>query len=179
MRLDLGPLDRLAPVKAFEVEAQFDPMALGGEVVEFDGPVSLVGKVERVRSGARVRGRLKAAVFLRCGRCLDRFATTLEPEVDVLLYGPGVDLKPDEEGMPYASQVDLGAAVEEAIVLDLPVRPLCRPDCGGLCPRCGAHRRDGCACESEIDPRMGVLAEWVDARAAQDGLKEEKSDRPR
>lgn len=177
MRLDLGPLDRLAPEKAFEVEARFDPMGIGGETVEFDGPVSLVGKVERVRSGARVRGRLRACVFLRCGRCLDRYPATLEPEIEILLYGPGADLKADEESMPYASQVDMGPVVEEAIVLDLPVRPLCRADCEGLCPRCGARRRDGCGCEGEGDARLGVLADWVGRRAAQN--EDEESRKPR
>lgn len=168
MRLDLGPLDRLAPERPFEVEGTFDPMRIGGETVEFDGPVTFAGKVERVRSGARLIGRVQAHVRLRCGRCLDRYAVTLTPEVELLLFGPGADIREDEESIPYASQVDVAPSVEEAIVLDLPVRPLCRVDCQGLCPRCGARREDACGCEPEMDPRLGVLAEWVRARGPDD-----------
>lgn len=167
MRLDLGPLDKLASEKPFEVEGSFDPMQVGGETVEFDGPVSVRGKVERVRSGARLRGQVTAPVRLRCGRCLDRYQTVLSPEVEILLHGADPDLAEDDS-IPYAPQVDLAPAVEEAIVLELPVRPLCRPDCQGLCPRCGARREDGCACEDEPDPRWNALGDWVRAHGEGD-----------
>ena len=61
-----------------------------------------------------------------------------------------------ENGVSY---LDLGAICWEEFVLALPVNPLCRPDCKGLCPQCGANLNDGpCQCAPEEgDPRMAVL----------------------
>jgi uncharacterized protein len=159
MRLDLGPLDRLPSERPFAVEGEFEAITVGGEAVEFSAPVTAQGRVERVRGGARLTGEVVAPVRLRCGRCLDRFETTLRGPLEVMLDGPGNES--DEDSVPYAEHLDLTPAVEEAIVLELPVRALCRPDCQGLCPQCGARREDGCDCEPDGDPRLGVLAEWV------------------
>lgn len=166
MRLDLGPLERLPAEKPFAVEGVLDAMTVGGETIEFVAPVTARGLVERVRGGAMVSGEVAAPVRLRCGRCLDRFETTLRGPLEIVLRGPGGEL--DEDSLPYAEQIDLTAPVEEAIVLELPLRALCRPDCVGLCPSCGARRDDGCTCEPEGDPRMSVLADWVRSRSGDD-----------
>jgi uncharacterized protein len=144
MRLDLGPLDRLPAERAFVVEGQFEPMTVGGEAIEFEGAAVASGRVERLGGGARLVGEVVAPVRLRCGRCLDRFATTLRGALEIVLVGTTAGA--DDESLPYVEQFDLAPAVEEAIVLELPVRPLCRPDCEGLCPRCGGRREDGCGC---------------------------------
>lgn len=159
MRLDLGPLDRLPAERPFVVEGELEAMAVGGEAVEFVAAVSARGRIERVRGGAMVTGEVVAPVRLRCGRCLDRFSTTIHGPLDIVLRGPGAE--PDEESIAYAERLDLTGPVEEAIVLELPVRPLCRPDCQGLCAHCGARREDGCGCEPEGDPRLAALAQWV------------------
>lgn len=162
MRLDLGPLDRLPAERPFAVEGEVEAMTVGGETVEFSGRVTAKGRVERIRGGARLVGEVVAPVRLRCGRCLDRFETTLRGRLDVVLEGPGGE--PDEDSVPYREQLDLTPAVDEAIVLELPVRALCQPECQGLCPQCGARREDGCACEPEGDPRLAMLADWVRGR---------------
>jgi uncharacterized protein len=161
MRLDLGPLERLPAERAFAFEETFEPMTVGGEPVAFDGPVEVSGKAERVRGGVLLSGEVRAPVRLRCGRCLDLFPTLLRPELDLMLAPPGAEGA--EDSLPYAETLDLTPAVEEAIVLDLPVRPLCRPDCPGLCPRCGARRDAGCSCppEPDGDGRWSALADWL------------------
>lgn len=159
LRLDLGPLERLPAHKDFEVQADFEPMTVGGETIEFEAPVRVRGGVDRIRGGALLAGEVEASVRLRCGRCLDRYATTLRPQVDLFLHGPGQPER--EESVPYADPFDLGPVVEEAIVLDLPVRPLCREDCEGLCPRCGS-RRGACGCPAtSADEDEGSFAAWV------------------
>lgn len=167
MRLDLGPLDRLPAERVFAVEGDLEQMTVGGEAVEFTAPVTARGRVERVRGGALVTGEVDAPVRLRCGRCLDLFDTTLTAPLEIVLRGPSAD--PDEDSVPYQEQLDLTGPVEEAIVLELPVRALCRPDCQGLCPRCGARREDGCACEPEADPRLEALFEWARSRSPESG----------
>jgi uncharacterized protein len=54
--------------------------------------------------------------------------------------------------------IDLGPLVRDAIVLELPMAPLCREDCRGLCPQCGADRNEGdCSCAAPKDPRWANL----------------------
>ncbi|HUR21173.1 MAG TPA: DUF177 domain-containing protein, partial [Vicinamibacterales bacterium] len=59
-------------------------------------------------------------------------------------------------------QIDLGEVVREQLYLTLPMKPLCREDCKGLCPVCGVNRnRETCTCQQEwVDPRMAALKEW-------------------
>jgi uncharacterized protein len=59
-------------------------------------------------------------------------------------------------------KIDLGEVVREQLYLALPMKPLCREDCKGLCPVCGANRnRETCTCQQEwVDPRMAALKEW-------------------
>jgi uncharacterized protein len=59
-------------------------------------------------------------------------------------------------------QIDLGEVVREQLYLALPMKPLCREDCKGLCPVCGVNRnRETCTCQQEwVDPRMAELKKW-------------------
>ena len=64
--------------------------------------------------------------------------------------------------------VDLAPLVHDAILLDLPLAPLCRADCAGLCPYCGIDRNDeSCDCQSPLDPRWATLDElrFIDFQA--------------
>ena len=65
----------------------------------------------------------------------------------------------DDEWYPIVDDtIDLGPLVRDAIVLDLPAAPLCREDCRGLCPQCGADRNEGdCSCAAPKDPRWANL----------------------
>jgi uncharacterized protein len=58
--------------------------------------------------------------------------------------------------------VEVTREVEEVIFINLPMKPLCSPDCRGLCPVCGANRnKEKCFCEEAIDPRLAVLKNWA------------------
>ena len=62
-----------------------------------------------------------------------------------------------------AHEVDLTEPVRQSVLLEIPMKPLCRPDCAGLCPHCGKNRNEGpCDCQEEpADPRLSVLADWL------------------
>ena len=125
-----------------------------------------------------VRGRLDASVEIDCARCLARYAVRLGQELD-LFYLPRAAEEPQAEEeevelsdrdvvVDYydADRLDLGEVVREQILLGLPLKPLCRPDCQGLCPRCGKDRNlgpCGCAPEEEPgDPRLEPLRRLID-----------------
>ena len=65
----------------------------------------------------------------------------------------------DEELYPIVDEtIDLGLLARDAVVLELPMAPLCREDCAGLCVQCGANRNEGdCGCVAPRDPRWANL----------------------
>lgn len=133
----------------------------------------LAVRVDRAAGRLELTGRLVARAELTCGRCLEPFEWSLETPIALRLVPDGLaeegvgavepDLGSDEgdewrlEGM----SLDLVRLVEEFVFLELPLKPVCRPDCKGLCPRCGVDRnRAACGCAGEtVDPRLAPLLE--------------------
>jgi uncharacterized protein len=121
------------------------------------GPVRFTGSLTRAGDRFHLRGRIGATLQLTCGRCLTPFPKALDTAVD-LTYVPdrapagtaAKDAKPqapDEEvelqdedlntSYYHDHVLDLGEMLREQFYLALPMQPLCRPDCQGLCPVCG------------------------------------------
>ncbi len=104
-----------------------------------------------------VRGHLQGHLQLVCSRCLESFAAPVDADFDLLLApGPGPERGESEElSAPdldldyYTGEVlDLEAVLQEQIILMVPLKPLCREDCRGICPRCGAVlNREACTCK--------------------------------
>jgi uncharacterized protein len=132
-------------------------------------PVTVDAELESVVEGLLVTGKVRATVRLRCVRCLREFDHELEVDVRELFTGSGsrsASLHPrEEEDEGYTVLADdrlpLDTMVRDALVLAFPSFPLCRPDCAGLCPQCGADRNttdcghDG---SGATDPRWAALA---------------------
>lgn len=118
--------------------------------------VELDVTLESVAGGVSVAGSLCAPWVGECRRCLEPASGTLR--IQVLEHytegGDGSDTYPLVDDV-----VDLEPMIHDAILLELPLAPLCRTDCRGLCPRCGANlNEEDCGCEtSEIDPRWAAL----------------------
>jgi uncharacterized protein len=113
-----------------------------------------------------VQGGLTATVPQMCGRCLESFPARVDVNVDVrLLPRPAtkdpVELGADDLDVDFYvdDQLDLNRVVETETTLALPMKPLCREDCRGLCPACGGNRNlVPCACaERAPDPRLAAL----------------------
>jgi len=132
----------------------------------------LIGRSEldlqATRAGQEVElvGRVKARVEFECDRCLQPLAVTVEPSFDLLYLPPlgtGDEHELGEDDLAIAfyqgDTIDVDDLVREQIELALPMSKLCREDCRGLCPECGANLNDGdCGCkDEEIDPRWAAL----------------------
>jgi uncharacterized protein len=113
-----------------------------------------------------VRGRLTATVPLTCGRCVETFPGRLGVDVDVRLVprpagADSVELGADDLDVDFYAddQIDLARVVENEAMLALPMKPLCQPDCRGLCAVCGANRNVvACTCaQRPPDPRLAAL----------------------
>ena len=111
--------------------------------------------LESVLGGVSVTGTVSAPWTGACRRCLAAASGVLDCPVRELYTedGDGDETYPLDD-----DDVDLEPLVRDAVLLELPLAPLCRPDCRGLCPICGADRNvEPCDCEAPPDPRWAAL----------------------
>lgn len=105
--------------------------------------VDLDMRLEAVVEGVLVSGTATVRLAGECGRCLDEIADWLTVELQQLFAYPGGEVPEDEDtGRIEGDLLDLEPVVRDAVVLELPLTPLCDLDCQGLCPGCGARRED-------------------------------------
>jgi uncharacterized protein len=142
------------------------PADLGIEVIGVPpgSPVDLDLRLESVVEGVLVTGT--AAVRLRgvCARCLEEISATDEVDILQLYCYPDKELDDAEALHIEGELIDLEPVLRDAVVLDLPFTPLCRPDCAGLCPECGANlNADPEHSHAEpVDPRWAGLTGWTE-----------------
>jgi len=113
--------------------------------------------VEKDSDTVFIRGDVAARVPLQCGRCLEPYMVTVRPAVDARFVpspatrGEERELGRDdlETDVYRNGLLDLTVLLETETTLALPMKPLCRESCQGLCPVCGANRNvTACACEA-------------------------------
>jgi uncharacterized protein len=116
-------------------------------------------RLEAVMEGVLVSGTVTGPLVGECARCLDPIASSVEVDLQELYAYPESEATEDEAERLEGDLLDLEPALRDAVVLALPLTPLCRDDCGGLCVVCGA-RRDDVDCGHDVapaDPRWAVL----------------------
>jgi uncharacterized protein len=142
--------------------ARIGRLKVADSSVEADDYVDADAILDAVDGGVEVTATIAAPWHGECRRCLKPVGGTLRAEVREM-YRPRAAreaVDEDEETYPLSGeQLDLRPLVRDTILLDLPIAPLCRPDCQGLCPTCGADLNDGpCSCPRPAgDPRWAVL----------------------
>jgi uncharacterized protein len=118
-----------------------------------------------VSEGVLVTGSAVAPLAGECARCLDPLTDSAEVSFQELyryLPDPGEDADDGEERFLDGDLLDLEPAFRDAVVLALPLSPLCREDCPGLCPECGVKLADAEPDHghgAKVDPRWGLLAQ--------------------
>ena len=129
-------------------------------------------KLQRTQRGILVKGELQTEVGLTCSRCLCLFTCPLEinfeeeyiPTIDIVT---GIPLSSPEEPGDFLIDehhvIDLTEAVRQYTLLAMPMKPLCREDCAGLCRECGQNlNQEPCACPVRvIDPRWSKLSKLL------------------
>jgi uncharacterized protein len=142
--------------RPLQVSEPIEGLTAGLASVPDERPVDADLLMESVVEGILVTGPVSGVMRLQCARCLKTFEHEFQVRVQEL-FSEGVS--PDDDQYPLAEgHVDLEPMMRDAILLSAPFAPLCRPDCKGLCPRCGGDRNLGeCTCGPEVDPRWGPL----------------------
>ena len=125
---------------------------LGGD------PVKAQLRAESVVEGVLVSGTVQGATSLECARCVTSFPSQVELELCELYAGPGHD-GGDDAYEVTGLEIDLEPMLRDALTLALPLNPLCRDACRGLCAHCGQDlNRAQCGCrDDDLDPRWAAL----------------------
>ena len=140
---------RRGPVDTTGTLASDDPVFQGLDL-GLAAPVAVAGQLQETSEGEYFwRATLSGAVRCECRRCLVEMSTPVEIDVNVM-FSADPDAADDPSVYPldpFARTVDLRPAVREELALTVPAYPLCREDCAGLCPKCGADLNAGpCSC---------------------------------
>ncbi|WP_030164373.1 YceD family protein [Spirillospora albida] len=125
-------------------------------------PIELDLRLEAVLEGVLVTGTATLPLQGECARCLDPIASTFEADFQELFVYPDTRSggnADDDELRLEDDLIDLEPVLRDAVVLALPLSPLCRDDCPGLCPECGARLADaGPEHHHDVaDPRWAAL----------------------
>lgn len=136
------------------------PTDMSDDIVRLGSTVTVDAIIESVVDGLLVRGVVAVPVRLACPRCLAERDGHLRADV-VELFGGGDEADEDAGYGIVDSTIDLDTMIRDALAAVAPLRPLCRPDCAGLCPTCGADRNVA-PCDGhpeDLDARWAPLAD--------------------
>jgi uncharacterized protein len=154
MQIDLTQL----PEGTTRLEADVEPGSVGitPEDAAVDGNLGLELLLDRRGDEIWIRGKVHLVAREECSRCLAEYPETLDLDFDVFcakVQNPNVVSRKavDEEdgGVHFhdGKVLTIDDEIREAVILGLPMKPLCKESCAGLCPRCGEDRNEGpCRC---------------------------------
>ena len=156
LRVDIRDLQR-GPVRTVGELPPGDP-TFEGLGLDLAGPVQVKGQLQTTGDGEYLwRGQIHAIFRGECRRCLTDVLDDVDVEVNAALFSTDPEAADDPDFYPLperASAVDVGAVVREELALATPPHLLlCRDECAGLCPKCGADLNAGpCACRAPAEP---------------------------
>lgn len=138
-----------------------------GEGLSFPSPVKIDVRLVKERKKVLLSGRVKVELELACSRCLEPCRHSLSPQLELIYYPLSFrvegerELKKKDLSVSYYREgiINFREDVREAIILALPLKFLCHPQCRGLCSYCGHNlNKKECACgEEQIDPCLAKL----------------------
>ncbi len=126
----------------------------------FTEPIDVDIVISNVGDRLLAQGSIKGSVTLGCCRCLASFKEDFDLDVRESFCLPD-ECADDEAFQIIDKRIDLGSLIMQALFLWLPMKPLCRVDCKGLCSTCGKNLNEGeCECEAPVDSRLAPLKDF-------------------
>ncbi|HIS39575.1 MAG TPA: DUF177 domain-containing protein [Candidatus Aphodovivens avistercoris] len=144
-----------AAYKQFEGEADLPVLKAGPDLYDFAAPLAWQADVTNTGDALLVTGTVRGEARTSCARCLKQFSFPVVGEIEgYFLIGEGEapeEMEGDEfDVLPDDRKIDFRPLIEAALLLELPLIPLCDEGCKGLCPRCGADLNEGpCGCPAK------------------------------
>jgi uncharacterized protein len=144
---------------------RFQELEDEGDAVRFVSPALYELVIRKNGDVISVKGPVTCTLGLMCGKCLEQFGLPVEAFVDIELAPrtlmpseSEVELKGEDLDTYYyeGDEVDLDPFVYEEIMLNVPIKPVCRDDCKGLCETCGGNRNiEDCHCDAVSHTLLG------------------------
>lgn len=170
MRIDLSEIVHHPGMRA---DQDFEEPCPGDLGLNCTAPVK--GRLEFNNTGnlLLITGDISTEVTLECSRCLEDFSLPVDGKVEeefrVEKVGDSVKALPSEEedispDLIVNNMLDVDELIRQSLLLVLPIQPLCRPDCGGICPTCGQNlNMRKCVCPpAEPESPFSALAELLE-----------------
>jgi len=157
--------------KSVETFPVLTEMVATGEC-EFAAPIRTILRALRVDDMVEMDGDIETSVRLPCSRCLHPFQISLTSHFALTYMRRAADgledtepqeveLSAEDMGIVYfqGEKINLKNTIQEQVIMEFPLKPLCKQDCKGLCPRCGADlNEDPCDCDQRSSPgKFAVL----------------------
>ena len=176
---------RPGSMRTMEYEA-LAPADLGNDMarVPEGSPMVMDLRLESVHEGVLVTGSADVSVTAECSRCLDPMEWEEEVEFSELFAYPATDSRGHEVEHPDGDSelpqieddlLDLEPILRDAIVLSLPLAPVCDDTCTGLCPTCGERLSDGHS-HAETDSRWAALSHLLEGEQDTGSINERPDD---
>ncbi|MCL2498455.1 MAG: YceD family protein [Symbiobacteriaceae bacterium] len=152
------------------------PLAKLQDDIWLDSPAKVHLRMRNGGDRLLFEGEVKAQLKMLCGRCLTEFTQTVVcPIEEQLLFArpsgqfnqePDDDDADRELAVLEGDTVDATDMVRSNLIASLPMKPLCKEECRGLCPICGVDlNQESCSCsDKEVDPRLAALAQWLEKK---------------
>ena len=154
---------RLVGSKTFAYELTPDELDITDTDLKVMAPIHLEGVVENAGDVILFKADVKTEIERTCGRCLKVFTEPLAAQVVEKFYPAGAENIENDAFIYESDLLDITEPVRESLLLAVPLQSLCREDCRGLCPVCGADRNEGdCGCDATtVDPRLAALKQFI------------------
>jgi uncharacterized protein len=173
LKIDITPLlDNPERTLTESGEWPGDQIDLDSESFSLDHPLTVEITLTNDGGVIEVAGRYDTRLTALCGRCLTEYERDIDGEVQARFLGSEDELREEKEaaeepiyyGLIRDNQVDVGSVVRQDVLVQCPMRPLCREDCEGLCPVCGINlNEEDCGHEQQSgDPRMARFRELAE-----------------
>lgn len=154
---------RLVGQKTFAFDLTPDELEITSSEVEILGTIKTEGSISNAGDVLLLEATMSAQVRRTCGRCLKEFTAVTKAEVLEKFYPTSAE-NIEKDAFVYDSDViNITEPLRESLLLAEPMQALCKEDCQGLCPSCGADLNEGdCGCDKvSVDPRLAALKQFI------------------
>lgn len=149
---------------SFETSVDFSDLQYGNSFPVTE-PVTASGVVRNTAGVLMMTGRVSTCIHGTCDRCAAEFDRDVEFPIQVVLVDELANEENEDEWVFHleGDSADLDDIIRTVFVLNMDSKILCRPDCKGLCFRCGKNLNEGpCNCQKELDPRFAALKQLLE-----------------
>ncbi|MEL7567464.1 MAG: DUF177 domain-containing protein [Dehalobacterium sp.] len=158
-----------------ELKETASHLSMEGEEMKLLSPLEFSGDIENLGDRLNVAGEVHTRVELLCSRCMEVMSLEVDaPFSEIFSNHRDVVEEEQEEEIFFfeGDEIDIGSHVTRAILLELPMKALCKEECKGLCPECGVNLNfEKCQCvEDNIDPRFSALKKLMNQSSAEGGV---------